>query len=357
MLGCMSGTSIDGVDVAAIQTNGETISEFGPTAYQAYSEEERYLIRSAFGEWPSGSGVTAAETVVRKAHTEMIGEFSAPELIGFHGQTLAHDPQNRRTHQVGDGQILATSVKCPVVWDFRTADINTGGQGAPLTPFYHFALARKARIAEPVAFLNLGGAGNLTWVNPSSDRPETPGALAAFDTGPANGLINDLIAERTGMAFDPDGELALAGKISYATAQGLLNASYFDLPPPKSIDRNQFASLHAQLSHLDTEDAIATATFFVAMAVIRGLEFLPTKPGIIAVCGGGRKNTAILRWIAGRFEGDVVPVEHFGWNGDMLEAQAFGFLAARVVRGLPTSAPSTTGCRTPVVGGRISLPE
>ena len=210
-LGTMSGTSLDGVDAAIVETDGEAILSFGDTAYRPYTETERETIREALGRWPGEPGVEEAAEVVETAHAALLSGFRDVDLVGFHGQTLAHDPAGRGTHQAGDGAVLAEVLGLPVVWDFRTADVRLGGQGAPLAPFFHFACARWIGARQPLAFLNLGGVGNVTWVDPRQPAPEAPGALVAFDTGPANAPVNDLMRARLGLAQDEGGALAAAG--------------------------------------------------------------------------------------------------------------------------------------------------
>ena len=198
-LGTMSGTSLDGVDAALVKTDGERIVEFGETAYRPYSDEESRTIRAALGRWPGEAGVSEAAEVVETAHAALMSGMCAnAEIAGFHGQTLAHDPAFRGTHQAGDGQVLAEVLGLPVVWDFRSADVKMGGQGAPLAPFFHFACAKWIGAQEPLAFLNLGGVGNFTWLDPREPAPEVPGACLAFDSGPANAPINDLMRARFG---------------------------------------------------------------------------------------------------------------------------------------------------------------
>ena len=216
MLGAMSGTSLDGVDAAVLVTDGERIEGFGETAYRPYTPAERAVIAQALGCW-DGPDVVAAAGVVERAHLEILGGFDGVDLIGFHGQTIAHAPRAQGTLQVGDGSLLAAGLGVPVVWDFRTEDVARGGEGAPLAPFFHFACAKYIGARAPVAFLNLGGVGNLTYVDPSFGRPEVPGALLAFDTGPANAPIDDLMRGRRGVDCDRDGALAATGRVDEAT--------------------------------------------------------------------------------------------------------------------------------------------
>lgn len=355
-LGTMSGTSLDGVDAAMLLTDGSRVLEFGPTAYRPYSEAERAVIRAAFGRWPGEPGVAEAAEVVETAHAELMARFSGVEIAGFHGQTLAHEPRGRGTHQAGNGALLAEVLGMPVVWDFRSADVELGGQGAPLAPFYHHALARHAGEALPVAFLNLGGVGNVTWVDPRHAAPEEPGALLAFDTGPANAPVNDLMLARLGQAQDEGGALAAAGQVDAAVVSAFLDHPYFYRMPPKSLDRNDFHGILDAVRELSDADAAATLVAAAAAAVARGAEHFPAPVARVLVTGGGRRNAAMMEALASRMAAEVQPVEALGFDGDMLEAQAFAYLAVRVARGLPTSAPGTTGVAAAVGGGKVSRP-
>ncbi len=355
-LGAMSGTSLDGVDAAMVLTDGETIAEFGPHAYRPYNEAERQTIRAALGQWPEGAAVPAAAEVVESAHAEVLARFAGADLIGFHGQTLAHDPGGRGTHQCGDGAVLAEVLGLPVVWDFRTIDVAMGGQGAPLAPFFHQACARFIGADRPLAFLNLGGVGNLTWVDPGVTQPDAPGALLAFDTGPANAPINDLMLARLGLPQDEGGAMAASGRVHEDLVEAFLTHPYFYKMPPKSLDRNDFRAALVAMDALPTQDAAATLTALAAACVARGAEHFPRPVERLLVTGGGRHNAVMMRELAARLACPVEPVEAAGLNGDMLEAQAFAYLAVRVMRGMPTSCPSTTGVPAAVGGGQISRP-
>lgn len=355
-LGTMSGTSLDGVDAAMVLTDGISVQEFGPSAYRPYSEAERGVIRAAFGKWPGDPGVAEASEVVEAAHAEVLARFSGAEVIGFHGQTLAHDPRGLGTHQAGNGALLAEVLGVPVVWDFRSNDVSLGGQGAPLAPFFHFACAKWAGEALPVAFLNLGGVGNVTWVDPRQALPESHGALMAFDTGPANAPVNDLMLARRGEAQDEGGALAAAGRVDEGVVDAFLRHPYFFKMPPKSLDRNDFQALTTAVADLSDADAAATLVACAAEAVAKGADHFPTPVARLLVCGGGRHNGAMMEALARRMQAEVHPVEDVGLNGDMLEAQAFAYLAVRVLRGLPTSGPMTTGVPATVGGGKISRP-
>lgn len=355
-LGAMSGTSLDGVDAAMILTDGHSIAEFGPHAYRPYTLAEQATLRAALGQWPGDPAVATAAEVVETAHAELLSRFSGVEVVGFHGQTLAHDPRGRGTHQAGNGNLLAQVLNLPVVWDFRTSDVTLGGQGAPLAPFYHFALAKHLGATAPLAFLNLGGVGNLTWVDPAQPAPDVPGALLAFDTGPANAPINDLIRARLGLAQDGGGRLAAKGRVRREVIEAFLTHPYFYRIPPKSLDRNDFAALVEAVKPLSTEAALATLTAAAASAVAKGAEHFPAPVSRLLVTGGGRHNATLMKHLSRKFACPVEPVEAAGLNGDMLEAQAFAFLAVRVMRGLPTSCPGTTGVPAAVGGGQISRP-
>ncbi|MBE0452282.1 anhydro-N-acetylmuramic acid kinase [Roseovarius autotrophicus] len=355
-LGAMSGTSLDGVDAAMIETDGHEIFGFGPSAYRPYSAQEAKVLHAARGCWPGAPEVAAAEAVVEAAHIEVLGGFTGAALVGFHGQTLAHEPQGRGTHQAGDGARLAAALGLPVVWDFRSADVRLGGEGAPLAPFYHFACARWIGATRPLAFLNLGGVGNLTWVDPRRARPEDDGALLAFDTGPANAPLNDLMRARRGVACDRDGAQARRGKVAQGALELFLDEPYFARIPPKSLDRDAFAEMIALVDELSDADAAATLTAMAASAVMRGMEHCPMRPERVLVCGGGRRNPVMMAMLAAALDCPVGPVEDVGLDGDMLEAQAFAHLAVRVARGLPTSCPGTTGVRAAVAGGTLSRP-
>ncbi|MGR3291194.1 MAG: anhydro-N-acetylmuramic acid kinase [Paracoccaceae bacterium] len=353
-LGAMSGTSLDGVDAALVLTDGERIVEFGPTAYRAYCDTERQVLRAALGRWQD---IEAAATLVENAHAELLSRFDGAALVGFHGQTLAHEPGGRGTLQVGNGALLAEILDVPVVWDFRSADVEMGGQGAPLAPFFHFACAKWIGAKQPLVFLNLGGVGNVTWVDPARAQPTDAGALLAFDTGPANAPINDLMLARRGLAMDESGALAATGNVDASVLKTFLNGAYFHRMPPKSLDRGAFDQLVKSVDGLSDADAVATLTAAVAASVVQASDYYPSSPVRILVTGGGRKNPVMMELLRAGLDCPVTPVEAVGLDGDMLEAQAFAHLAVRVARGMATSCPGTTGVLAAVGGGQISRPK
>ncbi len=354
-LGTMSGTSLDGVDAAVLLTDGEQIFGFGPSQYRAYTPDEQTILRAHLGRWQDEDCKQAA-AVVEAAHLAVMQPFEDVDIAGFHGQTLAHDPGGRGTHQCGDGAHLAHALGVPVAWDFRTQDVVQGGQGAPLAPFYHFALAKWVKADAPIAFLNLGGVGNITWVDPSCDDPTDQRALLAFDTGPANAPMNDLMQTRLGLSYDLDGALAAMGQADETVLMAFMDDPYFAKVPPKSLDRDAFSALIDAVTGMSDTDALATLMRAVVQSVVHACAACPTMPAQVFVTGGGRHNSAIMRGLAQALPCKVVPVEAVGLDGDMLEAQAFAFLAVRTARGLPISSPQTTGVGRPITGGIVSQP-
>lgn len=353
-LGLMSGTSMDGVDAARILTDGESIAALpaGEGFALPYPEPLRAAIAAVEGWAPAAE----TETLLDHWHAQAALALGPSAVVGYHGQTVAHEPERGRTRQLGDGARLASALGTPVVWDFRSADMAAGGEGAPLAPFFHWALARWIGAKAPVAFLNIGGVSNVTWVDPAAEAPEAEGALLAFDTGPGNALVDDFMRARVGLALDEDGALAGAGTVRSAVAPSNAASVYLARPGPKSLDRNAFQGVRAGVEALSVEDGAATLTAFTADCVAAALPHLPSPPSRWLVCGGGRLNKTLMGMLAERLDAPVEPVDTVGLDGDMLEAQAFAYLAVRVLRGLPTSAPGTTGCRHPVCGGRINQP-
>ncbi|MCW5723800.1 MAG: anhydro-N-acetylmuramic acid kinase [Maricaulaceae bacterium] len=360
VIGLMSGTSLDGVDAALIETDGETVAAFGPGAERPYTEAERAALKAAVkaalvwrfsGPEPDFS---AAEAVLTATHAEATARVldaagltpADIDLIGFHGQTVLHRaPQAEApgaTRQIGDGAALARATGIDVIYDFRGADMAAGGQGAPLAPLYHAALARMSGIEGPLAVLNLGGVANVTWIAPGAEP-------SAFDTGPASGLI-DAWCERTiGRPYDKDGALARAGRVNDAALAALLDHPFFEKAPPKSLDRWDFSLDPVQ--GLSPEDGAATLTAFSARTAAAAILSMGAPRRVLAT-GGGRKNPVLMAML-GEFAGaPAEPVEAAGWRGDLIEAEAFAYLAARSVRALPLSLPSTTGVPRPLTGGR-----
>ncbi|WP_144404631.1 anhydro-N-acetylmuramic acid kinase [Belnapia sp. F-4-1] len=379
-IGLMSGTSLDGVDAAWVETDGEAIGRIGPTVTLPYEPGLRRDLRRLLDLAPTlaPDDPFLADCVRRLTdrHADAVARIrelawesfrEGADLIGFHGQTILHRPPPIRpgrnaamaaealprepgfTWQVGDAALLARLSNLPVAYDFRSADVAAGGQGAPLVPVVHAAMA--AALPKPLAVLNLGGVGNVTWIGEGDE-------LIAFDTGPANGPLDDWARKSTGRDYDKDGHLALAGEPDAAVLGRLMAHPYLEAPPPKSLDRLDFsrALQEAGADRLTPQDGAATLATFCALCVAAAGRHFPAPPLQWLVGGGGRRNPAIMRALAGALEAPVRPVEVAGWNGDALEAQAFGVLAARVRRGLPITFPGTTGVAEAMTGGRVVAP-
>ena len=349
----MSGTSLDGVDVALIETDGERIAAFGPSLTVPYDDEVRRTVRAAFGAGQPSEATRAAERAVTAAHVAAVRRWasergiplSSVDLVGFHGQTITHRPQDRFTWQIGDGVALARELGVRVVNDLRTADVAAGGQGAPLVPVYHAALA--ADLPRPLAVVNVGGVGNVTWIG-------SDGALLAFDTGPGNGPIDDWCARRAGQRYDKDGALAAAGKVDRGRLQRFAEHRFFSKVPPKSLDRGDFNDVWAD--GLSVADGAAMLTWGTARAIALAARHFPASVSRWVICGGGARNPTLLRAIAEETAARVLTAADLGWDGDALEAQAFAFLAVRSLRGLPLTFPGTTGAPRPMTGGRLNEP-
>jgi anhydro-N-acetylmuramic acid kinase len=362
VIGLMSGTSLDGIDAAILETDGENIAVPGPARSMPYDAAMRAVLREALeaakGVAPGDrvpDAIHKAEKMLTDAHAAAVGALLqyaklAPRdiaYLGFHGQTILHRPQDRRTWQIGDGAALARGTGIAVVDDFRSADVAAGGQGAPLLPLYHAVLARKLRSSLPAVVVNIGGVANVTYVGLAQ--------ILAFDTGPGNAPIDDWALRHTGVPMDRGGALARKGHVNEAVLAAMLDHPYFALPPPKSLDRLDFT--FDAVKGLSAEDGAATLTAFTAAALARAGEHFPEKPRRWIVSGGGRHNPALMNELKKRVAGvgdiDVLTAEEVGWRGSYIEAEGFAYLAMRSVKGLALSLPSTTGVPKPTSGGRL----
>lgn len=344
-IGLMSGTSLDGeIDVALIRTDGQEFIEAVDFKPFPYDISVRDKVRACFGMKEPNAKTKEAEKLVTDLHIRAVQEsgFQA-DIIGFHGQTITHDPEGQFTWQLGDGQRLADETGMDVVYDLRQADIKAGGQGAPLIPVYHAAMM--AGQEKPVAVLNLGGVANVTYIGPDQE-------IVACDIGPANALIDDYMHETKGMPYDEGGQIALSAKPDMDFVNAVLKHPYFSEPAPKSLDRNTFKGNLSGLPD-DFEAAVASLTMLSVQAVVNSVDYLPAAPKVWYACGGGRKNKAIMSWMADALGVPVLPVENAGWNGDAIEAQGFAYLAVRSHLGYPLTLPSTTGVSQPQAGGVI----
>jgi anhydro-N-acetylmuramic acid kinase len=362
-IGLMSGTSMDGVDIALLETDGVTVSRFGPSAVHPYREGEVAVLRRAveaartLTERDARPGVLAdAERMVTALHAAAVSTFleanaidpGSIDVIGFHGQTVLHRPDDKLTVQIGDGQALADETGVRVVYDLRAADVAAGGQGAPLVPVYHRALAERLNKPHPIAVLNIGGVANVTFIDGIPDP-------YACDTGPGNALIDDFMRARKGEARDENGGAASRGRVDEAAVARVLKHSFFALKPPKSLDRNAFREWvddRAQLADKSVEDGAATLAAITAATVATIIPHLPQPPQSWIVCGGGASNATLLRMLAERLSPARVETAYeAGWNADAIEAQAFAYMAVRSLRGLPITFPTTTGVPEPMTGG------
>jgi len=353
-IGLMSGTSMDGIDAAVLRTDGDRVKGFGPSLSIPYKTTFRNKLRSILGRDPSGSAKALTVTeeltnyhieVAQRLISESNIEPGTIDVIGFHGHTVLHKPEQGITYQMGNGARLAQEIGIPVVSDFRANDVAHGGQGAPLVPIFHAALA--CNFEKPLAVLNIGGVANVTWISPD-------GGLIAFDTGPGNALIDDWVRANKQGKMDKGGRLAHSGQINREALERLLDNPYFLKPYPKSLDRDNFDL--SPVAHLTVVDGAATLTEFSARAVEKAVHLFPALPNRWLVCGGGRLNQATMAAMRRLLIQPVEPVEMAGWYGDALEAQAFAYLAVRSLMGLHLSMPSTTGVSKPVSGGVLHQP-
>lgn len=347
-LGLMSGTSMDGIDAALIRTDGRRLVEAGETLAVSYDASMRDAIRSTLG---GEAPVAAVERRLTDAHIAAVQALldkagvapSEVAAIGFHGHTILHRPDERRTWQIGDSGLLARATGINVVGGMRLADVAAGGQGAPLASLYHAALA--APLEKPITVLNIGGVANATWIGPGEEEN------IAFDTGPGGALLDEWALQKTGKPFDEDGRLAAAGRVDESVLARLLDNPYFDRIPPKSLDRIDFDGTPAE--GLAPADGAATLAAFTYRSVALSTRHFPQSAKRWIVTGGGRHNPVIMSGLAHELGVPVDPVERVGWDGDALEAQAFAYLAVRSLYGLPLTVPGTTGVSTPLTGGQL----
>ncbi len=372
IIGLMSGTSADGVDAALLFTDGRDIAEPGPSLTIAYSDSLRVDILNLMN---NKGDILATSKALTEVHVEAVEKLRSQikepvALLGFHGQTIKHAPKQGITRQIGDAKMLLEKTGISLVNDFRSRDVREGGQGAPLVPLYHAALAKK--LPKPLMIVNIGGVANVTWLGEGEsrspqgepERSERGGAVAgakrppsrsdhsniiAFDCGPGNALIDDWMHAKTGQRFDEEGFLARSGKLDAKRLAEFQEDPFFKEAPPKSLDRNHFTL--AMVDGLSPEDGAATLTAMTASAIAKALEHVPVAPKQLLITGGGRHNMTLLSMIERYANTPVLPVEHMHWNGDALEAQAFAYLAARSVQGLALTLPTTTGVARPVTGG------
>lgn len=351
VIGLMSGTSADGVDAALITTDGHADVKTQDALFIPYSDAlRRDILKLMQGQGDTATVAKALTEVHIEAVQELLKKQRTPvNLIGFHGQTIKHDPKAGITLQIGDAQWMADTLKIPVVADFRTHDVKNGGQGAPLVPLYHAALAHG--LPEPLLVVNIGGVSNVTWINEDGNR------IVAFDCGPGNALLDDWVSQHTSMRYDRNGELAAKGAVDEALVTQWMNDPFFSAPVPKSLDRNHFHYIMEVVKDMTLENGAATLTCFTAATIQRAATFSPKPPKQILVTGGGRHNPTLMKMLTEQLGSPIAPVEAAGWDGDMLEAQAFAYLAVRSLRRLPLTLPTTTGVDAPTTGGVVFYPK
>ncbi len=357
-LGLMSGTSLDGVDAAIIETDGEEIFGFGRATCIDFPDEARPVkeaVKTALAwkfKGPPPNSLQIGSDYVDEAHVKAIKAlgYEGVDVIGYHGQTVFHQPaiemDKGQTLQLGNGQTLATKFNIPCVYDFRSVDVRAGGQGAPLAPIYHQALSRYSKLEGRIAVVNIGGVSNMTLIDGNAP-------IIATDCGPGNGPLDSYIEKETGASFDKDGVHALAGTPMFSVIKRWMERPFFKRPIPRSADRYDFDIL-ADMQDVSVEDGAATLASFCAQSIARDLRAF--KPDTVIVCGGGRHNPAIMGMLDMHVEPMVMKAEAVGWDGDALEAQAFAYLAVRTLRGLPISFPGTTGVPQPLCGGVVAYP-
>jgi anhydro-N-acetylmuramic acid kinase len=352
VIGLMSGTSLDGIDAALLETDGESVARPGPALTFPYDSETRALLRTALDvaakmhpDDDVPAAIVAAERHLTEWHAQavkaLLEKVGSADLIGFHGQTILHRPDQHWTWQIGDGALLARLTGIDVINDFRSADVAAGGQGAPLMPLYHAAMARRTGLAGPLVVVNIGGVGNVTYINGET--------ILAFDTGPGNAPIDDWMQRHSGKPVDENGACAATGRVDEAALARMLANAFFDRVPPKSLDRMDFGM--AAVEGLSLADGAATLTAFTAASLARATEHFPVPAKNWIVSGGGRHNPVLMQMLKARVTGDVHNAEDVGWNGDALEAEGFAYLAMRSKKGLPLSLPTTTGVERSLTGG------
>lgn len=357
-LGLMSGTSLDGIDIALIETDGRDIVK--PLAAQTcpYAADFKAELRACLGQKDQGnSEILKTETALTDLHGQCVARFlddlgknpADIDLIGFHGHTIYHDSAGGLTWQIGNGAALADQTGIAVINDFRSRDVKAGGQGAPLLPLYHAALMKTAGLQLPVVILNIGGVANMTYIGGDEDQ------MLAFDTGPGNALIDDCVHAHAGLEFDHNGAIAEMGTIDKAMVDGWMDHPYFERKAPKSLDRDEWDI--DGLSSLSFEDQVATLSAFTVRSILKGMEECPAPPKAMFVSGGGRLNLHMMSELDKALRVPVRPIDMLGYNGDSIEAEGFAYLAVRSHLGLPISVPGTTGVPEPLGGGVYHAPS
>lgn len=369
-IGLMSGTSMDGIDIAMIETDGENIVHRGPSLEIPYDVAFRRVLAASLDDAKNmvtrderPGNLLAVQADLTERHAMAVRRFLSDNLIdpanisviGFHGQTVLHRPDKGLTVQIGDGQMLADMTRIPVIYDLRANDMAHGGQGAPLVPVYHQALAQSHNASPDVdgavAFVNIGGISNVTFLAPG----ENP---VAFDSGPGNALIDQWVHQNAGIPFDDGGRIASEGVVDESVVARCLAMPFFSKRPPKSLDRNDFSP--KLVAGLELSNGARTLAAITARSIFAAADHAPTLPKTWIVCGGGRKNQillSLLRELAEAKGSRVLVAEDIGFDGGSIEAEAWAYLAVRSLKGLALTYPQTTGVKVPVSGGLLARPQ
>ena len=370
-IGLMSGTSMDGVDASLIRSNG--IDEFTNILDKYYEYDDnlhqglidlRNLILVDEDLRKYSNRLSELEREITIFHSKVVNEISLKyndeiDFIGFHGQTIFHNPEKKITKQLGEGNLLSQLVNKRVIYDFRQKDLKNNGQGAPLTPIFHHLLSqninKKYKIEFPVCFINIGGISNITKISKKNEAVEEN--LEAFDLGPGNCLIDEWIRKNSNKNFDLGGSIAKSGKINQLILNQIIDNFKIE-SYEKSLDIKDFDISFAR--GLSLEDGCATITNFTAYLIAKGIEHSNlngTKPIKYLVCGGGRKNSFLIQnikdYLSNNKNISLDTIDKYSYDGDYVESQAFAYLAIRSFLNLPISFPKTTGCKTPTVGGKL----
>jgi anhydro-N-acetylmuramic acid kinase len=356
-IGLMSGTAMDGIDAALIKTDGDSYIEFIGFESVPHDDDFKNRLRPCLNRTDrDANDIKAIEREFTHRQIEIINELILNNnmmadninVIGFHGQTIHHDPDGGVTIQLGDGGWLSNQLNIPVVYDLRQADMMAGGQGAPFIPVYHAALAKNEGLELPIVIANIGGVSNITWIGQDDD-------LIGFDTGPGNAMIDDWVKKHTGNDYDEGGKLAKSGVVDMHILDGFLSFPYILKKYPKSLDRNDFNDLN--IKNMSVVNGAATLTAMTVQGIVCGVRQCPAMPTALYVSGGGRHNVAIMDGLRDALNIDVLSVDELQWNGDSMEAEGFAYMAVRTLRNLPISFPNTTGCNAPTVGGVVAYPQ
>ena len=360
-IGLMSGTSCDGIDVSVIKSDGEDVLSLKGDFFLPYDEKIRLSIRRFKEKIDKASDlqinkneIADLEREITLLHSKAINlllkklkiDRSEIDLIGFHGHTIFHSFNHKKTKQLGDGKALSELMGVNVIYNFRENDLKNGGQGAPLVPIFHKLLKKKFQLKGSVVFVNIGGISNLTYLDDSSE-------MISFDSGPGNFLIDKLLQLKSNgkIQFDKKGEMAFKGVVDKNILDAYLCDPYYDLLPPKSLDVNDFNL--SSIRGLSVENSISTLSELTAITIINSFNFFLKKPQKIILCGGGRKNEYIYERIKKLSNTPTLNIDNYKINGDFIESQAFAYLAIRSFFRKPISFPKTTGVLKPITGGKL----